>query len=130
MNSNDNNNQTKVLIVEDDRFIAKAYADGLKRVGCEVDIAYNGFEAIEKVKAGKPGLIILDLILPGIDGFGVLEQLRQTEGLKDTPILVLSNLSQSSDIEKAKELGATDYLTKAKFSMKEIVNKVQEHLGK
>jgi|SRR3989304_2807681 len=129
MDKGKNLNQKKlILVVEDDKFIARAYKDGLERFGYMVEAAYDGYEALDKIKLTTPDLVLLDLIIPGLDGFGVLEQIRKMQEMKDVPVLVLSNLSQDSDVHKAKDLGATDYMTKATFSMKEVLEKVKGYL--
>lgn len=120
----------KILLAEDDQFISRAYKDGLERVGFEIIIALEGFTAIEKVKTEKPDIVLLDLMMPEKNGFEVLEEIRAGESSKDTPVIILSNLGQASDVEKGKELGATDYLIKSNFSMKEVIEKVKFHLEK
>ncbi|MCK5592381.1 MAG: response regulator [Candidatus Pacebacteria bacterium] len=120
----------KILLAEDDQFISRAYKDGLERVGFEIIIALEGFTAIEKVKTEKPDIVLLDLMMPEKNGFEVLEEIRAGENSKDTPVIILSNLGQASDVEKGKELGATDYLIKSNFSMKEVIEKVKFHLEK
>lgn len=118
-------NKKKILLAEDDKFIARAYQDGLTRAGFEVVSAVNGQEAIDKVKSEKPDLVLLDLIMPKKNGFEVLEEIKADQTLK-MPVIILSNLSQDSDIEKAKELGAVDYIVKSNFSMKEVIKKIEK----
>ena len=119
-----------ILLVEDDKFISRAYKDGLEREGFDVDTAFDGVEAMEKIRASSPNLVLLDLILPEKDGFAVLEEVRLDESLKHVPIIILSNLGQESDIEKGRSLGALDYLIKADVSMKDVIEKVKFHLAK
>ncbi|MEK7480534.1 MAG: response regulator [Patescibacteria group bacterium] len=119
-----------LLLVEDDKFISRAYKDGLEREGFDVDTAFDGVEAMEKIRASSPNLVLLDLILPEKDGFAVLEEVRMDESLKHVPIIILSNLGQESDIEKGRSLGALDYLIKADVSMKDVIEKVKFHLAK
>jgi DNA-binding response OmpR family regulator len=119
-----------LLLVEDDKFISRAYKDGLEREGFDVDTAFDGVEAMEKIRASSPSLVLLDLILPEKDGFAVLEEVRLDESLKHVPIIILSNLGQESDIEKGRSLGALDYLIKADVSMKDVIEKVKFHLAK
>ncbi len=119
-----------LLLVEDDKFISRAYKDGLEREGFDVDTAFDGVEAMEKIRASSPNLVLLDLILPEKDGFAVLEEVRLDESLKHVPIIILSNLGQESDIEKGRSLGALDYLIKADVSMKDVIEKVKFHLAK
>lgn len=120
----------KILLAEDDQFISRAYKDGLERVGFEIVIALDGFVAVEKVKIEKPDIVLLDLMMPEKNGFEVLEEIRAGKDSKNIPVIILSNLGQDSDVEKGKELGATDYLIKSNFSMKEVIEKVKFHLEK
>lgn len=118
----------QILIVEDDKFIARAYKDGLEKLGFQVEVVYDGDQAIEYLSDHTPGLILLDLIIPGADGFAVIKQVRQVLKNQQLPILVLSNLSQDSDIQSAISLGATEYLTKVNHSMQEVVEKINKYL--
>lgn len=120
----------KILLAEDDKFISRAYQDGFKRAGIEVAPAYNGEEALKKAFSEKPDLILLDLIMPIKNGFEVLSALKLDANLKNIPVVVLSNLSQDNDIERVKELGAIDFLIKSNLSLKEVIEKIKEHLAK
>ncbi|MFY9461922.1 MAG: response regulator [Candidatus Sungiibacteriota bacterium] len=118
--------QTIVLIVEDDKFLRALLSEKLKREGIFVVDAENGEEAMLKMKAEpRPHLILLDLLLPIIDGFEVLRRMHDDQGLKRIPVLVLSNLGQEDDIKRAKDLGAVDYMVKAYFTPGEIVEKIR-----
>lgn len=119
-----------VLIVEDDQFLRELAAKKLTKEGYTVFTAEDGEKGVEEFKNNLPGLVILDIILPGIDGYEVLKQIRQDPNGANVPVVVLSNMGQEDDIERAKELGATDYLVKAQFSFGEIVKKIQEVIGK
>ncbi|MDO8571766.1 MAG: response regulator [bacterium] len=114
------------MLIEDDKFLCRAYNDGLDRAGYEVVIAYDGGEAVKKIRDEKPDLIILDLILPIKNGFDILEEIKQDDDLKKIPVVILSNHGQDADIQRGKELGALDYLVKANFSMKEVVDRLQD----
>lgn len=118
----------KILLVEDDKFISRAYSDGLGRAGFEVAVAYDGVEAIKKLQDDKPDIILLDLIMPIKNGFEVLEEVKADDQLKDIPVLILSNLGQDTDIQKGKDLGAVDYLIKSNFSMTEVTEKIKKCL--
>ncbi|MEK7173612.1 MAG: response regulator [Patescibacteria group bacterium] len=119
----------KILLVEDDDFVGRAYKDGLQRAGFDVDTATDGIEALKKAKNAHHDLIILDLVMPLKNGFEVLEELRNDQTFKETPIIVISNLGQETDIEKAMQLGATDYLVKNQFSMRQVVERIGKYLG-
>lgn len=120
----------KIVLAEDDKFLSRAYKDGLEEAGFEVVIALDGESAIEKIKAEKPDLVLLDLIMPVKNGFEVLGEMVTDDRLKGIPVIILSNLSQESDVERGKALGAVDYLVKADYSLQAVVEKVQEHLAR
>lgn len=122
--------EAKILLAEDDKYICRAYKDGLERAGFQVLVASDGVEAMQKVRSEKPDLILLDLIMPVKNGFEMLEELKKDPAFKRIPVIILSNLGQDSDREKGKSLGAVDYLVKSDFSMKEVIRKVREHLTK
>lgn len=118
----------KVLIIEDDKFLSKIYATKLKKEGIEAEFALNGEEGMKMMKENKPELILLDLIMPKMDGFAVLEEVKKDAKLKKIPILVLSNLGQEEDIQKAKKLGVKDFIVKSDASIQEVVAKIKSHL--
>lgn len=120
----------KVLLIEDDRYISRAYQDGLERAGFQVSVSLDGREGMKSVKADKPDLILLDLIMPIQNGFEFLEEIKMSPEFKKIPVIILSNLGQDSDIQKGKALGVDEYLIKANFSMKEVIEKVKFHLAK
>lgn len=120
----------KVLIAEDDQFISKAYMQGFKRQGFDVILAMDGNEALLKAKTEKPDIILLDLIMPIKNGFEVLKELKEMPDFKYTPIIILSNLGQEADVEKGKNMGATEYLVKTNSSMHDVIDKVNQYLQK
>jgi two-component system phosphate regulon response regulator PhoB len=120
----------KILVVEDETFLVKIYAVKLKKEGYDVSIANDGEQAVKLAEELKPELILLDLILPKMNGFEALERMRANPVNKETPLIVLSNLGQEEDIKRAEALGADDYLVKANFSIQDIVAKIRETLDK
>ncbi|MFW0837988.1 MAG: response regulator [Candidatus Komeilibacteria bacterium] len=114
-----------ILVAEDDHFLAKIYKIKLAKENINAVIANDGDTALEKIKEVKPALILLDMVLPGKDGFEVLSTIKADKELRDIPVIILSNLGQDSDIAKGKELGALDYLVKSDISIHEIINKVK-----
>jgi CheY-like chemotaxis protein len=118
----------RILLVEDDEFIKSAYAHLTKELGVVLVSASDGVVALEKAKSGGFNLIILDLILPRMDGFMFLEKIKADPVTKDIPILVLSNLGSKADIKKAMDLGADDYFVKANHTLKEIAFKIKRYL--
>ncbi len=120
----------KILIVEDDRFLREIATQKLEAEGFVVANATGGKEAVDYLSTNeRPDIIVLDLILPGMSGFEVLEKIKQMEAIKNIPVIILSNLGQEEDIEKAKKLGAVDYLVKAHFSFAEIIKKIHDVIG-
>ncbi len=123
-------NGTKVLIIEDDKFLSELISTKLDKEGYEVDIALDGETGLTKIKEGKPTIILLDIMLPGIDGFEVLEKMQADEASKNIPVVILSNFGQEEKVERGLTLGAKDYLVKANFTTGEIVEKIKSTLEK
>lgn len=117
-----------VLLVEDDLFIATAYKDGLERDGLSVMLVTDGKEAMEYLEENTPDVILLDIILPVMDGFEVLETIKGDQRLKEIPIIILSNLGQETDIERGTALGAIDYLVKSDHTLADVIKVVKSHL--
>lgn len=115
----------KILLVEDDPFFQKFYATKIKEAGYEVEIAGDGVEALEKLQSLRPTLILLDMIMPRKDGFEVLQSLSQDSSLKDIPVLVFSTLGEEKDVERAKSLGAKDYVNKSFFDFDNLHEKIK-----
>lgn len=118
----------KILIVEDDEFLRSLTAKRLEKEGYNLAIAVDGEEAVVVAQNENPNLILLDLLLPKINGFEALEKIRSIDSLKSVPVVVFSNLGQKEDIEKAQGLGANDFLIKANFTLDDVVNKVKSYL--
>ncbi len=115
----------KILIIEDDKFLRELIVQKLIKEGYDIAEAIDGEEGIKKVKSEQPDLVLLDLILPGIDGFEVLSKMKEDSGLVSIPVIILSNLGQKEDVEKGLKLGAIDYLIKAHFTPGEIIEKIR-----
>lgn len=115
----------KILIVEDDKFLRELIKKKLINEGFEIAEAADGEEALKKMKEEKPQLVLLDLILPSIDGFEVLTRAKNDPEIKQIPIIILSNLGQREEIEKGLKLGAMDFLVKAHFTPSEIIEKIK-----
>ena len=116
----------KILVAEDEKPMAKALELKLTSVGFEVEVAFDGEEAIKKIKDNKYDLILLDLVMPKVDGFEVLKEIQKLK--LATPVIVSSNLSQEEDRKKAKDLGAKDYFVKSDTTLNELVEKVKQNL--
>ncbi len=118
-----------VLIVEDDSFYLKIYKTKLEKENIAAELANNGDEAIKIIKEkGAPSLMLLDLIMPGKDGFQTLAELKASPEMKDIPVIVLSNLSQEEDIKKIMETGAIEYLVKSNTPIQEVINRLKAAL--
>jgi len=118
----------KILIVEDDKFLRELISRKLKEEGFDIVEAIDGEEGIKKLKEENPDLVLLDLILPGIDGFEVLSKAKEDSKTSSIPIIILSNLGQREEVEKGLKLGAIDYLIKAHFTPGEIIEKIKSIL--
>lgn len=118
----------KILIIEDDRFLRELIKRKLITEGFEVSEAVDGEEGIKKIQEEKPELVLLDLILPGIDGFEVLNRAKNNEATRQIPVIILSNLGQREEIDRGLKLGAVDYMVKAHFTPGEIIEKIKNIL--
>lgn len=117
-----------ILFIEDEPTLQKAVGQFLSQEGYQVKSALDGELGLEMAKKEKPDLILLDIILPKKDGFEVLRSLKEDETTKGIPVLILTNLENDADVEKALSLGATTYLVKANYELREITNKIKEIL--
>ena len=117
---------SKILIVEDDKPLVDALNKKLIKSGFEIVLAYNGEEGLEKIKTENPDLILLDIVMPVMDGITMLKELRKTD--KDTPVIILSNLSGDDKLSEALASGSHDYLVKTNYTLEEIINKIKETL--
>ena len=115
----------KILLIEDDRFLRELMNKKLLSMGYDVVSASDGESGLTAIKESKPDVVLLDLILPGINGFEVLERAKKDPETANVPVIILSNLGQSEDIEKGLKLGAKDFLVKAHFTPQEIIAKLK-----
>ncbi len=119
----------KILSVEDDAFLRDLLAQKFSSENFHMLYAKTGEEALELAEKELPDIILLDIVLPNMTGFEVLEKLRANTATANIPVVFLSNLGQQSDLDKAVALGAKEFIVKANFSLEEIVKKVKGHLG-
>jgi DNA-binding response OmpR family regulator len=117
-----------VLLVEDDVFLSGIYQKKFEMEGYKVSLADNGEKALLEVKKKKPDIVMLDILLPKLDGFAVLSKLKADPEVKDIPVILLTNLGQKDDVEKGLQMGASDYLIKAHFKPSEVVDKIKQVL--
>lgn len=116
------------MIVEDDPYIMRVYERKFQAEGFTITTAKNGEEGLEKVKEAKPDIILLDLVMPKKDGFEFVRELRKDDSFIKTPIIVLTNLGQEHDIERAQKLGISAYLLKSNQSIQDVFEMVQKTL--
>ena len=127
----DSNQNPRILIIEDDLMLAKMYQTKFEVEKIAAEIAGTGKEALQKAKAGDYRLILLDILLPEVDGFEILKQLKRDDQTKDIPVIILTNLGTSQILVKeGMKLGAADYLIKSQVSANEVVQKVKQNLKK
>lgn len=117
----------RILIAEDDKFISRALKDGLSRAGFHIANAYNGEEALQMIKNESFDIILLDLIMPIKDGLEVLKEVKADKKYQNIPVLIFTNLDNDETVRQAKELGAEEYLTKADFTIIDIIAKIKEY---
>jgi len=121
---------TKIVVADDDRMFRKAAETTLRRQGYAVTTASDGEEALQLIRAERPDIIVLDLIMPKLQGFDVLQVLKQDSLTAAIPVIVLSSLMQEQDKQEALDLGAVAYFNKATFSLSELVKQVETTLTK
>lgn len=119
----------RILFIEDEFGLQKSVSDFLGEKGYKVIHALDGEIGINLAKTEKPDLILLDIILPKIDGFEVLKELKKDKKTKDIPVIVLTNLENPEDIEKSLSLGANTYLVKSDYQLEEIYEKIKQQIG-
>lgn len=118
----------KALIIDDDDFLLDIYSTKFRESGFEVEISKDGGDAENKAKNFKPDLILLDLVMPNVDGFEILKKLKSEGVSSNAKIAILSNLDQKEDIDRGLNLGADDYIIKADFTPSEVVERVKRLL--
>ena len=121
----------RILLVEDEEIMVDLLQRKLLKEGYEVFVARDGEEGLKKMKEiePKPDLILLDIIMPKMGGFEVMEEMKKDEKLKDIPVIVISNSGQPVELDRAKKLGAKDWLIKTEFDPKEVLEKVKKQIG-
>ena len=119
----------KILLIEDDSFLRELMSEKLRNAGYNVIEAADGNEGLKKIQTENPALVLLDLILPGIDGFDLLRAFRKELKI-EVPIIVLSNLGNKDDIDRVMSAGANDYLIKAHFTPTDILERMKKYFPK
>lgn len=119
----------KILLIEDDPFLSEIYVTKFHEAGFVVIVAEDGAFGLQKLKETRPDLVLLDIVMPNMDGFELLREIKKDEDVKFTPVVILSNLGEQENVEKGFGLGAADYIIKAHYTPTEVVLKVKEILG-
>lgn len=122
--------EKNILLVEDDPFLSDIYSTKFEEAGYVVDIAKDGVAAMAKAEEGTYALILLDVVLPKMDGVEVLQQLKKNEKTRAIPVVILSNLGSDEEIKEGLKMGADDYLVKSQFTPSEVVAKINDLLIK
>ncbi|MDA1334895.1 MAG: response regulator [bacterium] len=122
--------KVKLLLVDDDEFLLDMYSLKFKEAGYNIDVATSGQDALDKLGKDSYDVILLDVVMPTLDGFEVLTRIRKDKLAEGAIVIILSNLGQKEDIERGMELGASDYIVKAHFTPREVVEKIEFHLSK
>ena len=117
--------QKTIMLIEDDHFLSSLIKARLEKDAFNVLQAFDGDQALEILQTARPNLVVLDLIMPKANGFEVLKTISLTPGLELTPVIIVSNLAQDSDIEKARQLGAKEYFVKVKISIDDLITKIK-----
>lgn len=119
----------QILLVEDEEVLADLLERKLREEGYEVRVAEDGEVGLRKMREIKPDLVLLDIVMPKLGGFEVMEQVRADENISDVPIMIISNSGQPVELDRAKELEAIDWLIKTDFDPQEVIDKVKKHIG-
>ena len=117
-----------ILLTEDDPFLIDIYSTKLRESGFKLDVATDGEQCLAKLRQRKPEVLVLDIVLPKLSGWEVLEKMKQDKRFNGIKIIVLSNLGQREEIEKALRLGATEYLIKAHYTPSQVVGEIKKIL--
>lgn len=123
-------NQNKILLVEDDPMVVRMYQRKLTKDGFKVTLAFNGEEGLAALMKERPDIILLDIMMPKMNGVEMLKRIKSDLPLKNIPVVILTNLGdRPEDVQTAKKLGAEDYWVKANISLKEITEKIKKILA-
>lgn len=119
----------KILLIEDEEIIIGLLERKLAQEGYEISVARDGLEGLEKMRETKPDLVLLDIIMPRMGGFEVMEEMNRDPDLKKIPVVIISNSGQPVELDRARELGARDWLIKTEFDPEEVLKKVRKQIG-
>ena len=119
----------RIALVEDDEVLSKVISEELNDAGFDVEQAFDGQAGLELVQSKKPDLVLLDLLMPKMHGFEVLDQIKKKPETKTIPVIIMTMLGQDEDIKKGLKLGASDYIVKSQHAVGEIIDKVKDFFG-
>ena len=119
----------KILLIEDEEILINLLQKKLANEGYDISVARNGQEGLELIKEIRPDLILLDIIMPKMGGFEVLEEMQKDQELKNIPVIIISNSGQPVEIDRAQKLGAKDWLIKTDFDPQEVIDKVKKQFS-
>ena len=120
----------KILLIEDEKIMIDLLQRKLTQKGYDVSVARDGEEGLKAMREVRPDLVLLDIIMPKMGGFEVMEEMGKDKNLKDIPVIVISNSGQPVELDKAQKLGAKDWLIKTEFDPQEVLGKVVKQIGK
>ncbi len=120
----------KILIIEDEEILLDLLQKKLSKQGYDISVARDGEEGLNAIRKIKPDLILLDIVMPKLGGFKVMEEKAKDSNIKDIPVIIISNSGQPVDLNKAKKLGAKDWLVKTEFDPQGVIDKVIKQIGK
>ena len=120
----------KILLIEDEEIMIDLLQKKLTKEGYEISVARNGEEGLRTAREIGPNLILLDIIMPKMGGFEVMEEMAKDKKLKEIPVIIISNSGQPVELDRAQKLGAKDWLIKTEFDPREVVDKVVKQIGK
>jgi CheY-like chemotaxis protein len=120
----------KILLIEEEEIISNFLQNKLAKNGYEVLVANDSQEGLEKMEGIRPDLVLLDVVMPAISGFGVMEEMAKNDKLKNIPVIVISNSGMPEEINQARALGARDFVTKTDFDPQTIISKIIRQIGK
>jgi len=122
------NKKKSILLIEDDNIIADILSERLKKAGYAIKVVNNGRLGILAINTKRPDIVLLDMFLPVLDGFGVLEELKKSGFLPKLPVIIISNSGQSIEVERALKMGVRDYLVKLNFNPNDVLKKIKQVL--
>ncbi|MCK5592382.1 MAG: response regulator [Candidatus Pacebacteria bacterium] len=124
------NKNKKILIIDDEKLIVKAFEDHLKREGYDIEVAYDGEEGLTKAKEFKPDLILLDILMPKVDGITLLRDLKNSSETESIPVVMITNLESKENIDETNKLGSLVYLIKSNHDLSAVSKKIKEIFNK